>query len=400
MLNRYSVPVIKWPSRYVLKILAMIYLFVCACGNTDQNTADMEHFGEDEIPAAGVQNIQHKLVTGKPYRTVLPGKGIYRARLNLNYDNYSGVSLPMDAFINKILVKEGQKVKKGDPLFVIGHPGLYKLQSAFIEAKEMTAYHEQELHRKGDLSLDYASSLRSFQIAERDYKSALASLEAYDRKLSFLGISGDSIIKSGMVDEIEIYAPLEGTVIKCISGTGKFYNLGHQVAGIFSPGNFTAETHMDLSDVREFQESDDFFFTPGLENSKSIPVTLTGISQFITKDQLVTGFFRLNINDQVIASAGEIFKPGLNGWISHEKKPEDSVLVPAGSAITCEDGRFIFAFHNNKYMKIKVITGINIDGMVEIKNPGKLPDGAKIVFQGAEILNNYFASAVDKTSEE
>lgn len=377
----------------------MIYLFVCACGNSDENNADMEHCSEYEIPAAGVQNIQHKLVTGKPSRTILPEKGIYRARLDLNYDNYSGVSLPMDAFINKILVKEGQKVKKGDPLFVISHPGLYTLQSAFIEAKEMTGYYEQELHRKGDLSLDYASSLRSFQIAERDYKSALASLEAYDRKLAFLGISGDSIFKSGMVDEIEIYAPLDGTVMTCISGTGQFYNLGYQVAGIFSPGNFTVESHMDLSDVSEFEDSDEFFFSPGLENTQSVPVTLTGISQLIDKEQSVTVFFRLNSNDQIYKSGSEIFKPGLNGWISRGKEPEHTVLVPAGSAIRCEDGCFIFAFHNNKYMKIRVITGINIDGMVEIKDPGKLPEGAEIVFQGAEILDKYTANTGGKTGE-
>lgn len=123
-----------------------------------------------DIHASDICEMTNDMTTGTLIRMLIPDDGIIEARLAVSPQNYYNVSSPMDGFVKQILVAEGQNVRKGTLICILDHPDIYTLQSSYLETKEKINYYQQELQRKGDLSLDYAASMKSFQLAESDYR--------------------------------------------------------------------------------------------------------------------------------------------------------------------------------------------------------------------------------------
>ncbi|MGF1584549.1 MAG: efflux RND transporter periplasmic adaptor subunit [Bacteroidales bacterium] len=335
-----------------------------------------------DIHASDISEITNNMTSGPLIRMLIPDDGIIEARLAVSPQNHHNVSSPMDGFVKQILVAEGQNVRRGTLICILDHPDIYTLQSSYLETKEKINYYQQELQRKGDLSLDYAASMKSFQLAESDYRSALSLLNGYERKLNYLGIDADSIVKSGMVDDIRIYSPGSGVIISSFAETGTYLSTGDRIVEIGGLDRLMAEGRISVNLYAGFKNDSSLVFVPAMLDSLSYPAYFSGNSPVLNDDQTFQVRFIVNNRENTLY-------PGMTGWISRGN-PEFSYFVPEESTITANEDRFMFVSYGDSLRRFTMSPGREINGLIEVKNAGNLPEGTQIINKDIKLLNYRF----------
>ena len=179
-------------------------------------------------------------VTERTFRaeTVTEGK------IAVDEDRSTPVFSPYAGRVTKLLVRPGDSVKQGQPLFVIEAADTVQAQNDFIAAttgmnKARSALDLAQLQytRAKDLFEGKAVPLKDYQQAEatlvqaqNDLRSSQTALEAARNKLRILGLSDDAITafqEKGRIDpSTTSFSPIAGTVVQRKVGPGQYVNSG------------------------------------------------------------------------------------------------------------------------------------------------------------------------------
>src|SRR5450631_4172958 len=179
-------------------------------------------------------------VTERTFRaeTVTEGK------VAVDEDRSTPVFSPYAGRVTKLLVRPGDSVTQGQPLFVIEAADTVQAQNDFIAAmtglnKAKSALNLAQLqdNRAKDLFEGKAVPLKDYQQsqatliqAQNDLRSSQTALEAARNKLRILGFTDETISKfqsKGTIDrEITIFSPITGTVVQRKVGPGQYVNSG------------------------------------------------------------------------------------------------------------------------------------------------------------------------------
>src|SRR5580698_425207 len=179
-------------------------------------------------------------VTERVFRaeTVTEGKAA------VDEDRSTPVFSPYAGRVMKLLVRPGDSVTQGQPLFVIEAADTVQAQNDFIAAmtglnKAQSAVDLAQLQDKRAKDLfegravplkDYQQSQATLIQAQNDLRSSQTALEAARNKLRILGLSDEAISafqeKGSINPETTIYSPIAGTVVQRKIGPGQYVNAG------------------------------------------------------------------------------------------------------------------------------------------------------------------------------
>jgi cobalt-zinc-cadmium efflux system membrane fusion protein len=179
-------------------------------------------------------------VTERTFRaeTVTEGK------VAVDEDRSTPVFSPYAGRVMKLMVRPGDRVTQGQPLFVIEAADTVQAQNDFISA--MTALNKARSaldlaqiqdKRAKDLFEGKAVPLKDYQQtqatliqAQNDLRSSQTALEAARNKLRILGLTDEAISnfqEKGRIDpSTTIYSPISGTVVQRKVGPGQYVNSG------------------------------------------------------------------------------------------------------------------------------------------------------------------------------
>ena len=179
-------------------------------------------------------------VTKRTFRAETATEG----KVAVDEDRSTPVFSPYAGRVMKLLVRPGDRVTQGEPLFVIEAADTVQAQNDLIAA--MTGLNKarsaldlaQIQHRRAkDLFEGKAVPLKDYQQAEatliqaqNDLRSGETALEAARNKLRILGFSADAIStfqeKGRINPETTIFSPITGTVVQRKIGPGQYVNSG------------------------------------------------------------------------------------------------------------------------------------------------------------------------------
>jgi membrane fusion protein, heavy metal efflux system len=146
--------------------------------------------------------------------------------------------------VTKLLVRPGDAVVKGQPLFVIEAADNVQAQNDFIgamtsmnKAKSALDLAQLQGQRAKDLFEGKAVPLKDYQQsqatliqAQNDMRSSQTAMEAARNKLRILGLTDEDIAtfqeKGRINPETTIFAPIAGTVVQRKIGPGQYVNAG------------------------------------------------------------------------------------------------------------------------------------------------------------------------------
>ncbi|MBR0754430.1 efflux RND transporter periplasmic adaptor subunit [Bradyrhizobium jicamae] len=179
-------------------------------------------------------------VSERAFRAELVTEG----KIGIDEDRSTPVFSPYTGRVTRLLVRPGDKVEKGQPLFVIEAADTVQAQNDYIAA--MTGLNKAQSaldlaviqeKRAKDLSEGKAIPLKDYQQAsatlvqaQNDARSAQTLLEAAQNKLRILGFGDDDVAtlrqKGRLNPETTVFAPLGGTIVQRKAGPGQYVSTG------------------------------------------------------------------------------------------------------------------------------------------------------------------------------
>jgi membrane fusion protein, heavy metal efflux system len=179
-------------------------------------------------------------VTGRTFRaeTVTEGK------VAVDEDKSTPVFSPYAGRVMKLMVRPGDSVTQGQPLFVIEAADTVQAQNDFVAAiaalnKAKSALDLAQIQdtRAKDLFEGKAVPLKDYQQtqanliqAQNDQRSSQTALEAARNKLRILGFNDEAISafqeKRSINPSTTIFSPISGTVVQRKVGPGQYVNSG------------------------------------------------------------------------------------------------------------------------------------------------------------------------------
>ena len=171
-------------------------------------------------------------------------ESVTEGKIAIDEDRSTPVFSPYAGRVTRLLVRPGDSVVKGQPLFVIEAADNVQAQNDFIAA--MTAMNKA--HSALDLAKlqdtrardlfegkavplkDYQQSQATLIQAQNDMRSSQTAMEAARNKLRIFGLTDEDIAtfqeKGRINPETTIFAPIGGTVVQRKIGPGQYVNSG------------------------------------------------------------------------------------------------------------------------------------------------------------------------------
>jgi membrane fusion protein, heavy metal efflux system len=336
-------------------------------------------------------------VTEKAFRAEYVTEG----KIAIDEDRSTPVFSPYTGRLTKLLVRPGDSVAKGQPLFVIeaadtvqaqndyiaAMTGMNKAQSALDLAKIQDTRARDLFEGKAVPLKDYQQSQATLIQAQNDLRSSQTALEASTNKLRILGFSDDDIAtfrqKGRINPESTVFSPIAGTVVQRKAGPGQYVSTGASdpvyVIGDLSTVWLTA--FVRETDAANVSVDQDIIFSVMALPGRSLKAKINYVAAAIdptTRRLLV----RATIDNKDGALKPEMFaNVTLLSAIDHP-----AVGVPKQALIYEGDQVRIWVAHEDKSIELRQIKpGLTNGDLVEVI--GNLKPGEQIVTKGSLFID-------------
>ena len=326
---------------------------------------------------------------------------VTEGKIAIDEDRSTPVFSPYTGRLTKLLVRPGDSVTKGQPLFVIeaadtvqaqndyitAMTGMNKAQSALDLAKIQDTRAKDLFEGKAVPLKDYQQSQATLIQAQNDLRSMQTALEASTNKLRILGFTDDDIAtfrqKGRINPESTVFSPIAGTVVQRKAGPGQYVSSGASdpvyVIGDLSSVWLTA--FVRETDAASVSVGQDLNFNvmalPGRQLSARINYVAAAIDP-ATRRLLVRA---------VIDNKDGALKPEMFANVTlFSASDHPAVGVPKQALIYEGDQVRIWVAHDDKSIELRQIKPGLVNGdLVEVV--GNLKPGEQIVTKGSLFID-------------
>ena len=326
---------------------------------------------------------------------------VTEGKIAIDEDRSTPVFSPYAGRVTRLLVRPGDAVVKGQPLFVIEAADNVQAQNDFIGAmtamnKARSALDLAQLQDRRAKDLfegkavplkDYQQSQATLIQAQNDLRSSQTALEAARNKLRILGLTDEDIAtfqeKGRINPETTIFAPIAGTVVQRKIGPGQYVNAGASdpvyVIGDLSTVWMTAFVReTDAASVSVGQEvTFNVLALPGRPLSARLNYVATAIDP-ATRRLLVRA---------TIDNKDGMLKPEMFANVTlYSAGDHPAIGVPKQALIYEGDQVRVWVAHADKTIELRQIKpGLTNGDLVEVE--GNLKPGEQIVTKGSLFID-------------
>jgi cobalt-zinc-cadmium efflux system membrane fusion protein len=326
---------------------------------------------------------------------------VTEGKVAVDEDRSTPVFSPYAGRVMKLMVRPGDSVTQGQPLFVIEAADTVQAQNDFIsamtasnKAKSALALAQIQDTRAKDLFEGKAVPLKDYQQtqanliqAQNDLRSSQTALEAARNKLRILGLTDEAITafqEKGRIDpNTTISSPISGTVVQRKVGPGQYVNSGASdpvfVIGDLSTVWLTAFVReTDASKVSVGQEiAINVLALPGRTLTARINYVAAAIDP-ATRRLLVRA---------TIDNKDGLLKPEMFANVTIYSAGDHPALGVPKQALIYEGNQVrVWVAHEDKSIELRQIkTGLTNGDLVEVE--GNLKPGERIVTKGSLFID-------------
>src|SRR5450631_376577 len=336
-------------------------------------------------------------VTERTFRaeTVTEGK------VAVDEDKSTPVFSPYAGRVTKLLVRPGDGVTQGQPLFVIeaadtvqaqndvvaAMTGLNKAKSA-LDLAQLQDNRARDLFEGKAVPLkDYRQSQATLIQAQNDLRSSQTALEAARNKLRILGLSDDAISAfqdKGRIDpNTTIFSPIGGTVVQRKVGPGQYVNSGASDP-VFVIGDLTTvwlTAFVRETDASKVSVGQEIAFNVLALPGRALTARIDYVSATIDPATR-----RLLVRATIDNKDGQL-KPEMFANVTlYSTGDHPAVGVPKQALIYEGNQVRVWVAHEDKSIELRQIkTGLTNGDLVEVE--GNLKPGEQIVTKGSLFID-------------
>jgi len=275
------------------------------------------------------------------------------------------LSFRIAGLIDKLPVKEGQFVKKGELLAQID-PRDYKLQ---YEAT--LAEYEQVIGEVERLENLYAKN----NLTDNDYDKAISGKKQIIVKLN---------ATKNALNDTRLVAPFDGYVQTVFASNGEITDAGMPVVSIVNPSSLKVETAVSPSIYIKKDYFTDFYCTNSNYNGQKFPLTLLGINSKTGINKLYKMSFLLE------SSKDFVLAPGMNVEVhfSYDVDKKKEISIPMNACFEKDNATCVYTYKSGKAVLTKVKVGMVCRNNNIIVSEG-LQAGDIVITAGHSHISNY-----------
>ena len=368
-------------NKIYLSLLSIVSLILSCKGPQPEQTSETAdsgvlntvQFTAEKKDAAGI-------TTGKIEKTFFRDFIECNGTIEASPNNRAQISPPMKGYITHIYVHFGEYVSTDQILATLTHPDYILLQKNYLETKSEYDYFKQDFQRQGELTLDQATSLKTMQRAEKDFKKTEARLYAYQHQLRYLGIDPDSLTVETMHPEIKIVSPLSGFITSIDASMGMLCPEEEVIFEIVNNKALMLHLKVYERDAQKAAPGDEVQFSLLSDPTQIYAARL--LSSTNTIDDQNTIGFHAKIFDKA-----DLLLPGMYVRAKIITFSDSVYALSAGAIITQNNQPYIFQeVDSMQYRSVKITTGRTVEDKVEILSTDEELLEAEIVLDGAYYL--------------
>lgn len=359
-------------------ILLTTCLFLVSCGNKEKSENSQEVItGSNTIEMTDAQLMSAGITSGtverKRISTLLKVNGV----IDVPPQNMVSISVPLGGYLKSSKLLPGMHVKKGETIAVMEDQQYIQIQQEYLTARANFSYLEGEYNRQKELNQSKATSDKSFQKTEAEYKSQQILIKALYEKLKLICINPDELDEGSLSRSINIYSPIDGFVSSVNVNVGKYVGPMEVLFNIVNPTDIHLALTVFEKDVNKLSNGQKVIAYTNSNPDKKYSAKIILIGQDLSQERSVVVHCHFEQYDKTLL-------PGMfmNGEI--EVKSDEASVVPEVAVVSFEGKHFVFAESNkNTFEMIEVSTGLTENGLMEISSKNATLDSKKIVFKGA-----------------
>ena len=283
--------------------------------------------------------------------------------------------------VKQILVREGQKVVKGQVLALLSHPNLLDVQSRYLDAYNRLIYVSKEYERQHKLYTEKIGSGKDYQQILSEYRLLQGQLRTSESQLRMMGINPAKIANGETVTSFALRAPIAGTVEAINAETGQYVDSQMAMFHIVNFDNIYADLLVFEKDLPHIRVGQDVSFELKSACGDKFTGKITSIGKIFDNNPKAA-HVRATIEGPEHEFAEGLYLCGKIVSDLHQAPAfsTEGVVSDAGKSyvftVTRSDGRY--TFHPVEITKVR-----EEKGFIEVKQISEVDSKAQYALNGA-----------------
>lgn len=356
--------------KLILTISTVFALLLTSCGKKETKVQ------QDNSPAITVKVSPVSADTNIPFLAV-SGK--------VQTVNSSNLSTRMMGYVNKIHVKVGDKISKGQLLLSVNNADLSaklaQVNASITEAQAAYTNAEKDYKRFQNLFNDNSASQKELDDMTAHYNMAKARLEAANQMKNEV---------KAQFSYVNIRAPFNGVVSNKFINEGDMANPGMPLLEVETPGEFQVMAMVPESEISQIKSN-----TEVNVQIKALNTTVKGkVTEVSTSAKHTGGQYLVKV---LLDTSGAKLLSGMFATVQfpvEKTVANNKVLIPVSALVTKGElsGVYTVSQTNTALLRwlrlgrtygetVEVLSGLSADESYIISSEGKLFNGAKVTIQ-------------------
>lgn len=309
------------------------------------------------------------------------------AKLVADQDLEAHVGSPVEGRVQKVLVKLGEHVRKGQTLMNIEGIEIGEIKSRFIKARAEFNYADANMKRQKTLLEQKAGSQKSFLESQAEYEKALAELNAEDRRIHSVGLNDADMdvskeIDSHLAGSLPVKSPIDGTIVERNVVIGQHVDPETNAFRIVNTSSLFADGQIYEKDLKLISGNTSVTLKVSASPETEFKGKLIYIGETVDSETR-TVKVRAAVNNSDRKLKPEMFA-NMQVPVSGSAK---GVVVPEESLIRDQGSIYVFVVKNDTTFEKRLVEpGNTMNGFVEIRNG--LSKGENVVSKGTFFLKS------------
>ncbi|WP_455429188.1 efflux RND transporter periplasmic adaptor subunit [Flavobacterium myungsuense] len=298
-------------------------------------------------------------------------------KIDVPPQNMVSVSMPLGGYLKSTKLLPGLHINKGEVIATMEDQQYVQLQQDYLTTKSKLFYAQKEYERQKELNQNQASSEKTFQLADSEYKILRITLNALSEKLKLINVNPNTLSEKNISKSVNIFAPINGYVSKVNVNIGKYVNPSDVLFELINPSDIHLNLKIFEKDITKLSIGQKLvaYTNNQPENKHKCEILL------ISKD-LSANEHSADVHCH-FENYDKALLPGMYMNADIELKGNNVLTLPQDAIVNFEGRDYVFVgINENQFRMTEVKIGNSENGFIEIKNPEYLQD-SKIVTKGA-----------------
>jgi cobalt-zinc-cadmium efflux system membrane fusion protein len=359
---------------------ALALVLLASCSPDKGSVKDEPTF--IEANTIRMNNLQVKnagITTGKMVQMEMAGVLKVNGKVEVPPQNAVSVSVPLGGYLLSTKLLAGMHVNKGETIAVMEDQQYIELQQNYLITKTRLVLLENELKRQQELNVSKASSDKTLQQIESDFRTQQIMEKALSEKLKLIGIDPAKLAINTISRSISIKSPIDGFVTKVNVNIGKYTQPSEVLFELVNPSDIHLALTIFEKDIDKlFVGQSVLAYTNNKPTIKhACEVILVGKN--LSADRSAEVHCHFNNYDKTLL-------PGMYMNAEIELAKTQSLALPDEAIVRYHNRQYIFLSKaNNEFSMVEVKTGVNTNGFTQLL-VDKALDGNRFVIKGAYTL--------------